>query len=57
VNVPDLPFFIEEPGVNVLRCPVHGTWLYRKESQEAYARYEWRCGADGCNYVHARDPG
>lgn len=55
VNTPEQPYFIEEPGVNQVRCPRHGTWLYRGESQTPAARYEWRCGVDGCDYVHARD--
>ena len=52
VNTPDQPYFIEEPGVNLLRCPQHGTWLYRAKSDSPDSRFEWRCGVDGCNYVH-----
>ncbi len=55
VHTPELPFFIEEPGVNVLRCPEHGTWLYRAESDRTDSRYVWRCGVDSCNYVHAQN--
>jgi hypothetical protein len=52
VHTPDQPFFIEEPGVNLLRCPNHGTWLYRKEQEEHEngSRYTWRCAVDGCDY-------
>ena len=32
VLTPVQPYFIEEPGINLLRCPQHGTWLYRKAS-------------------------
>jgi hypothetical protein len=52
VNTPDQPYFLEEPGVNQLRCPRHGTWLYRSESHNPDTRYEWRCGVDGCDHVH-----
>jgi hypothetical protein len=51
VHTPDQPFFIEEPGVNLVRCPRHGTWLYRKESHKGDSRYEWHCGVDDCDYV------
>ena len=52
VNTPEQPYFIEEPGVNLLRCPRHGTWLYRSETHNPSARYEWRCGVHHCDYVH-----
>jgi hypothetical protein len=55
VLTPDHPYFIEEPGVNVLRCPQHGTWLYRKAREEDGVRYEWRCGVKDCEHVQARD--
>jgi len=54
IHTPDQPFFIEEPGVNLLRCPAHATWLYRAASDRSDSRYMWRCGVDGCNYVHAQ---
>jgi hypothetical protein len=54
VRVPDQPYFIEEPGINVLRCPRHGTWLYRKTNRDDDA-YDWRCGVEGCSYIHPRD--
>jgi hypothetical protein len=52
VNTPEQPYFIEEPGVNQLRCPRHGTWLFRSKSHTPAARYEWRCGVHGCDYAH-----
>ncbi len=57
VFTPDMPYFVEEPGVNLLRCPRHGTWLYRYENEEADTgeRYEWRCGVEGCDYVHPQN--
>jgi hypothetical protein len=57
VHTPDQPFFVEEPGVNLLRCPRHGTWLYRKETHQGNSRYEWHCGVDGCDYVRPKAQG
>jgi hypothetical protein len=56
VFTPDMPYFVEEPGVNLLRCPRHGTWLYRHEKKHDHTdeHYEWRCGVDACDYVHPR---
>lgn len=54
INTPDQPYFLEEPGVNLLRCPVQGTWLYKAASNDDAAQYTWRCGVDGCDYDHSR---
>ncbi len=54
VLTPEQPYFIEEPGVNLLRCPLHGTWLYRVEVHEHSSRYAWRCGVLRCDYVYPR---
>lgn len=51
VDVPDLPYFLEEPGVNLVRCPVHLTWLSREGQEGAPERRRWRCGSDSCSYV------
>jgi hypothetical protein len=53
VFTPDQPFFIEEPGVNILPCPRHGTWLYRTENRDGDTHFSWRCGVEGCDYVRA----
>ena len=50
VMTPDQPFLIEEPGVNLLQCPRHDTWLYRTENQHGDSRFAWRCGVEGCDY-------
>jgi len=42
VNTPEQPFFVEEPGVNILQCPRHGTWLYRVESNGGDSETTWR---------------
>lgn len=51
VNTSEQPFFIEEPGVNILQCPRHGTWLYRSESNGGEAGTTWRCGVADCAYA------
>jgi hypothetical protein len=53
VLTPDQPYFIEEPGVNLLRCPRHGAWLYKTktEHREGDHRFDWRCGVEGCDYI------
>ena len=53
VDVPDVPYFLEEPGINLMRCPVHGTWLCREHERGAPERLRWRCGSDSCSYVRA----
>jgi hypothetical protein len=55
VLTPEQPYFIEEPGVNQLRCPRHGTWLYRSENPENNSLYNSRCGVEGCDYSHSRN--
>ena len=54
VDTPDHPFFVEEPGTNILQCPRHGTWLYRCREEHSDVALAWRCGVEGCDYV--RDP-
>ncbi|HTP67450.1 MAG TPA: hypothetical protein VMJ35_00965 [Dongiaceae bacterium] len=51
VHTPEQPFFIEEPGVNILQCPRHGTWLYRVQSNGSESGTTWRCGVADCGYV------
>lgn len=53
INAPDIPNFVEEPGVNLLQCPKHGTWLYRRQKQHIPDQIEWCCGVDGCTYCHS----
>ena len=49
VETPDLPYFVEEPGANILQCPRHGTWLY-ESADEGDGKFAWRCGVEGCDY-------
>lgn len=53
IDTPNLPNFVEEPGANILQCPRHGTWLYRFRKEGENSGFGWRCGVDGCDYVHA----
>jgi hypothetical protein len=54
VLTPDQPYFIDEPGVNLLRCPRHGAWLYKTKttSSGVDSHFEWCCGVESCDYVH-----
>jgi len=56
VEVPAQPHFVDEPGANTLSCPIHKTWLYRRE-RSGHAGFEWACGNDGCAYCHTDVPG
>jgi hypothetical protein len=51
VMTPDQPYFLEEPGVNLLRCPIHGTWLHKSSGNHADLPYTWRCGVRECDFV------
>ena len=53
VRVPDEPYFIEEPGTNSLRCPKHGTWLFREQIRHEFI---WRCAIENCKFAHSDVP-
>ena len=53
IMMPDVPQAVEEPGVNLLQCPLHNTWLYRAVAENSGDRLVWRCGVEGCDYTHA----
>lgn len=53
IDAPDTPRFIEEPGVNLYRCPRHGTWLYQSRDDKGPGQLMWRCGVDHCEYSYA----
>src|SRR5215467_5000406 len=53
ILMPDLPQAVEEPGVNLLQCPRHETWLFRAVAENAGDALIWRCGVAGCDYTHA----
>jgi len=52
INEPDLPYFVDEPATNLLRCPRHGTWLYTEAKSKSDCLV-LKCGVDGCNYARS----
>jgi hypothetical protein len=56
VEVPEQPYFVDEPGANTLTCPIHKTWLYRREREDEEG-FEWACGTEDCDYRHEDVPG
>jgi hypothetical protein len=55
VEVPEQPYFVDEPGTNTLACPIHNAWLYRRRRAHGEG-FEWACGVDGCAYCHTDVP-
>lgn len=53
IMTPDFPQAVEEPGVNLLQCPRHGSWLCRTVAENAGDGLVWRCPLEGCDYIHA----
>src|SRR5215471_2255865 len=51
INEPEAPYFVDEPGTNLERCPRHGTWLYRN-TEAGTDRFLLKCGVEGCDYLH-----
>jgi len=41
INTPEQPYFLEEPGVNLQRCPIHGAWLYKSAGDQGDSPYTW----------------
>jgi hypothetical protein len=50
--MPGQTYVVDEPGANTERCPKHNRWLYRGEDIDAQHGVHWRCGIEGCDYVH-----
>jgi hypothetical protein len=50
IGMPDHANAVDEPGVNTVKCPIHGRWLYRRENIEAEPGVRWFCGVEGCDY-------
>jgi hypothetical protein len=46
-------YSVDEPGVNVVRCPVHDCWLYRRENIAVAQCVRWCCSVEGCTYVYS----
>lgn len=50
IGMPDHANPVDEPGVNILKCPKHDHWLYRRENIDAKPGVRWCCGIEGCDY-------
>jgi hypothetical protein len=55
IGMPGHANTVDEPGVNTLKCPIHGRWLYRQQNIETEPGVGWRCGVDDCNYSYTAD--
>ena len=49
-GMPGQAYVVDEPGVNTMKCAIHGRWLYRRENIDAEPRVRWFCGVQGCQY-------
>jgi hypothetical protein len=52
IGMPGHANAVDEPSVNTLTCPIHGRWLYRRESIDAKPCVGWCCGVEGCDYTY-----
>jgi len=50
IGMPGHAYAVDEPGVNTVKCPIHGRWLYRQKNIDAEPRVRWFCGVEGCHY-------
>jgi hypothetical protein len=50
MGMPEHAYIVDEPGVNTMKCPVHGGWLYRRENIDAEPRVRWFCGIEACHH-------
>src|SRR6267142_3188009 len=50
IGMPDHAYAVDEPGVNTMKCPIHGRWLYRRENTDAESRVRWFCSVKDCHY-------
>lgn len=50
IGMPGHAYAVDEPGVNTVKCPKHGRWLYRRENIDAEPQVRWFCGVEGCRY-------
>jgi hypothetical protein len=52
IGMPDHANPVDEPGVNMVKCPRHNHWLYRRQNAGAQTGVRWCCGVDGCDYAY-----
>jgi hypothetical protein len=53
IGMPDHANAVDEPGINIARCPIHGRWLYRRKDIDTEADVRWLCGVEGCDYRYS----
>jgi hypothetical protein len=53
IGMPGHTYAVDEPGVNIASCPVHGRWLYRPENIASGVGVLWFCGVEGCDYRYS----
>ena len=55
IGMPGHAYAVGEPGVNTMKCPIHGRWLYRRKNIDAEPRVRWFCGVEDCHYGYLAD--
>jgi hypothetical protein len=55
MGIPGHTYAVDEPGVNTLKCPIHGRWLYRRQNMNAEPGVHWSCAVEGCEYGYDAD--
>jgi hypothetical protein len=55
IGMPGHAYVLDEPGVNTMKCPIHGRWLYRRKNIDAEPRVRWFCGVEDCHYGYLAD--
>ena len=54
IGMPSHAYSVDEPGVNTMKCPIHGRWMYRRKNIDAEPRIRWFCSVEDCHYGHDR---
>ena len=49
IGMPDHANPVDEPGANILKCPRHHQWMYRRVI-DAESGAWWCCGVEGCDH-------
>jgi len=50
MGMPGHTYTVDEAGVNTVKCPIHGRWLYRRKNIDTEPGVRWCCGVEGCDY-------
>jgi len=49
MGMPGHTYAVDEPGVNTVKCPIHGRWLDRRQNMDAERGVQqWSCAVEGC---------